>query len=636
MRTDSNTVLPLSTESSAKSSSLLKVASGKGADFHQRFQEAQSSPIVQRSASSSDALVAEEATSALTAEPPLEKKLLPEQEATPSPLLSSENSRSISPSEVSTVAPISTEKVLESDVVVSLVSKEKSELGDQPDPSIKSDDLKSVLTTLSVDSDDTVEGGEQVNFVGKSGNVLQLEGEQSPANKEGLPSPKQPLVGVTGLASVRQANSQSIDTAESVRLSSASASASASAAVMTSMDETPVVGVTTEVQQEETVGIVSLSSADGSNEPTLSAVQPRETFVSEEKVQADSLPKRGEASASTLAALSGLMKVEKTPQPAILPDAVEEDGKIDLAPAEDPSELSWVLSQMGAGAASVKASMNNQEGVVDSNKVQEKSTVVPSMMTGTTLVGGQKEPLGNVDGFGVEGDATLETGDDVAPEDSLLTNEPIELRKKEQDALIGRMAAQIEGAAGEKGRLDSHDIGGLNSSLQNAANRSTAGGLGINAGATASQANNLAMNVPPNHPNWASEMSQKVAWVARDGGHTAHIRLDPPELGSLTVKISVDSDTNTQVSFVAATPQARDLLEGQMARLRDMLAQQGMDLSRADVDVSQQDSANAQYQGEGGSQGRKGDGAIGNEEEVDDLLLTNNTYVSASGVDYYA
>jgi flagellar hook-length control protein FliK len=131
-------------------------------------------------------------------------------------------------------------------------------------------------------------------------------------------------------------------------------------------------------------------------------------------------------------------------------------------------------------------------------------------------------------------------------------------------------------------------------------------------------------------------MSQKVAWIARDGGHTAHIRLDPPELGSLTVKVSVDSDSNTQISFIAATPQARDLLEGQMGRLREMLAQQGMDLSRADVDVSQQDTSGAQDRANNRNGGSPQGGVAGSDDIDEELIPRNLSYVSASGVDYYA
>lgn len=138
----------------------------------------------------------------------------------------------------------------------------------------------------------------------------------------------------------------------------------------------------------------------------------------------------------------------------------------------------------------------------------------------------------------------------------------------------------------------------------------------------------LTMTVPPNDPNWPQEMQDKVKWIMREGVQTAEIHLDPPELGSLSVKVSLDSD-GASVTFSAATPQARDLLESQMQRLRELLAQQGVDLNKVDVNVSQgqhQDSEHHNSQGKGN--------VIASDD--DDVEEVKTSYVNASGVDYYA
>lgn len=293
------------------------------------------------------------------------------------------------------------------------------------------------------------------------------------------------------------------------------------------------------------------------------------------------------------------------------------------------NELSWVLSQMGTGGVNGVAADPANNAALDA----AKSTVAAAVIAGTVDKQNRSEnlPLSLLAGSDVSSSTdggALDSVDSLLGEDGVLINEPIELRKKEQEAMLGRMSAQIDGNLGS----DSSS-GGLNSSLNNNVSR-PAVAAAMAAAMTNPQANNLAMSLPPGHPGWANEMSQKVAWIARDGGHTAHIRLDPPELGSLTVKVSVDSDSNTQISFVAATPQARDLLEGQMGRLREMLAQQGMDLSRADVDVSQQDTSGAQDRSNGRS-GAAPQGAVVKSDE-DDLIPSNLSYVSSSGVDYYA
>ena len=131
--------------------------------------------------------------------------------------------------------------------------------------------------------------------------------------------------------------------------------------------------------------------------------------------------------------------------------------------------------------------------------------------------------LGSATDTSLSSEVSTDSAETLLGEDGVLINEPIELRKKEQEAMIGRMSVQLDGKAVDDA------AGGLNSSLQNNASRAA---VGVAAATVAAQnpQQNLAMSVPPGHPGWAGEMTQKVAWIARDGGHTAHIRLDPLSL----------------------------------------------------------------------------------------------------------
>jgi len=79
--------------------------------------------------------------------------------------------------------------------------------------------------------------------------------------------------------------------------------------------------------------------------------------------------------------------------------------------------------------------------------------------------------------------------------------------------------------------------------------------------------------------------------------HTAHMPLGPTKLGSLTVKIfQLDSWLEYSGKLVARyTQQARDLLEGQMGRLRECWLSRNGPKSSKDVDVfANQDTSNAQ------------------------------------------
>ncbi|GIU50828.1 flagellar hook-length control protein FliK [Shewanella sairae] len=132
---------------------------------------------------------------------------------------------------------------------------------------------------------------------------------------------------------------------------------------------------------------------------------------------------------------------------------------------------------------------------------------------------------------------------------------------------------------------------------------------------------------------FAPVMNQQLITMVSNGVQQAEIRLDPPELGQMMVRIQVQGDT-TQVQFQVSQHQTKDLVEQAMPRLREMLAEQGMQLTDGQVS-----------QGHGG--GTHGDGGNGNGEgsergesdefSAEDMLTRSNLSTSsASGIDYYA
>ncbi|MGS0824738.1 flagellar hook-length control protein FliK [Shewanella sp. 0m-8] len=128
-------------------------------------------------------------------------------------------------------------------------------------------------------------------------------------------------------------------------------------------------------------------------------------------------------------------------------------------------------------------------------------------------------------------------------------------------------------------------------------------------------------------------MNQQLITMVSNGVQHAEIRLDPPELGHMMVRIQVQGDT-TQVQFQVSQHQTRDLVEQAMPRLREMLAEQGMQLT--DGQVSQGGGGNTD--GEQGN-GRKNDSGMAETDEIsaEELLARSNLSTSsASGIDYYA
>jgi flagellar hook-length control protein FliK len=82
---------------------------------------------------------------------------------------------------------------------------------------------------------------------------------------------------------------------------------------------------------------------------------------------------------------------------------------------------------------------------------------------------------------------------------------------------------------------------------------------------------------------WGQAVTDKVMWMSSKGIKEATIQLDPPELGSLQVKVSVNQD-QAQVSFIVQNTSVREALDQQSMRLREMFAEEGLNL--VDVDVS--------------------------------------------------
>ncbi|MFG5861407.1 flagellar hook-length control protein FliK [Metapseudomonas sp. CR1201] len=115
---------------------------------------------------------------------------------------------------------------------------------------------------------------------------------------------------------------------------------------------------------------------------------------------------------------------------------------------------------------------------------------------------------------------------------------------------------------------------------------------------------------------WSEAVVDRVMWLSSQNLKSAEIQLDPQELGRLEVRVHMTQD-QTQVTFASPNANVRDALEGQMHRLREMFAQQGM--NQLDVNVSDQ-SLNRGWQGQGSdgerraAGGRTGFGDSGDEE----------------------
>lgn len=120
-------------------------------------------------------------------------------------------------------------------------------------------------------------------------------------------------------------------------------------------------------------------------------------------------------------------------------------------------------------------------------------------------------------------------------------------------------------------------------------------------------------NILFNKQELASQMQTQVGLMMARNMKSVDIRLDPPELGSMQVKLAVQNDQAT-VSFVVSSQQAKDALENSLPKLKELLEQQGLQL--ADSDVNQQGSQTG-----------------GNEDEEQNGIAKNGLDAEAEGAD---
>ena len=112
------------------------------------------------------------------------------------------------------------------------------------------------------------------------------------------------------------------------------------------------------------------------------------------------------------------------------------------------------------------------------------------------------------------------------------------------------------------------------------------------------------------------------------------IQLDPPELGSMQVRINMQNE-QAVVSFVVQNQQAKEALEQNMDKLRHMMANTGVDVGEANV---KQDSNQSAMQERSGHDANGSPGAT-EEGVTDDSINGEHTKVikaSSTGIDYYA
>ena len=134
----------------------------------------------------------------------------------------------------------------------------------------------------------------------------------------------------------------------------------------------------------------------------------------------------------------------------------------------------------------------------------------------------------------------------------------------------------------------------------------------------------------------AKMLQERVSSMLSINNKEAEIRLDPPEMGSMQIRIRSDAE-QAQINFVVQNQQAKEALEQSLPRLREMLMQQGLELGESSISYGDSSGEQAQQQ-ESDAQGQMANNRSTDEtnSEQPDKQIQGSGQQTSSSIDYYA
>ena len=299
-------------------------------------------------------------------------------------------------------------------------------------------------------------------------------------------------------------------------------------------------------------------------------------------------------------------------------DAITDDGPLNLI--EQLSQLSVQGQQQMSQALSDRIAELAPAQTSESNKAQLAAAVLSGLKEMQEQMAQGHQP-----GFSVTdmvAQAMTENGIEVTP----LVHNNIDQQVTQLAAMAsaGSSTAQLAASMHNATALTSVD----NQMVEHTQLRSEAS-------AATKQAEGLDNAVNIQQPDGQKQLAEKVRWMVNSRNMMAEIRLDPPEMGSMQVRVNVQGDA-AAVSFVVQSAQAKDVLMEAEPRLREMLAEQGIELGESSVE--QQNHSGDDEAGEGQHAG-KGSGQGDAEGSTDDSTIVSQQSLSRTaqgGIDDYA
>ncbi len=408
--------------------------------------------------------------------------------------------------------------------------------------------------------------------------------------------------------------------------------------------------ITSEMLGDET--LVSETIIVGTGEDVKNAVEPLESAVAlSTKEHLQHLLNTDISLQTGKEDTSGVVAVEATEQTALQPQVVAASNEalraalpldtvltdIEL-PATDMAELKIRLQSSG---------VLNSNGNIPSAQLENAQRVVSQLIKDRLVqshqVSGEADQSGSDEAVAEgEGDAgiteLLKINEKLKAKSSDVFSrmqlEGVKLNAKPGEILLQQ---KLETAIGQIRSSTGADNTSTVTSERSASTNMTAFSTAVTKAGehSATQVNSAksfsaTMQTQFNRAGWAPEVAQRLMMMVTQKVQVAEIRLDPPDLGPMEVKVKMQQE-HANVVFNTQHAAVKDALEQALPRLRELFAENG--LSLGDVDV--RDHAMEQRQEQ--EEDVENPGVLALDDEMEEIAAEAAVVTQSDQlVDYYA
>ncbi|HAT8180612.1 TPA: flagellar hook-length control protein FliK [Legionella pneumophila] len=93
---------------------------------------------------------------------------------------------------------------------------------------------------------------------------------------------------------------------------------------------------------------------------------------------------------------------------------------------------------------------------------------------------------------------------------------------------------------------------------------------------------NFTIPIHVNHSQWSNQLSEHIVWLGHQEVKSALIKIHPEELGPLEINVKVVKE-NASVNISTHSVYVREIVDQAIPKLREMMAQQGINLSEVHI-----------------------------------------------------